>query len=106
VGLPLFLGSVAVTSLIVHASILTHVNWFSGYWDGADKHMAMLSQPAVPAVPAMTKSDAAFTMTVAPVAATSAQPASFVITVTPNAAEAAAPQTVSVPVPLRTASTN
>jgi hypothetical protein len=53
----------------------------------------------------MTKSDAAFTMTVAPVAATSAQPASFVITVTPNAA-ATAPQTAEVATPLRTASNN
>jgi len=102
VGLPLFLGSVAATSLIVHAAILTHVDWFGGYWDGSAKHVSMLSEPAVPA---MTKSDAAFTMTVAPVAATSAQPASFVITVTPNAA-ATAPQTAEVATPLRTASTN
>jgi light-harvesting protein B-800-850 alpha chain len=34
VGLPLFLGSVALTSLAVHYSILTHTTWFGRYWEG------------------------------------------------------------------------
>lgn len=34
VGLPLFLGSVALISLIVHYSVLSHVNWFSAFWNG------------------------------------------------------------------------
>jgi light-harvesting protein B-800-850 alpha chain len=34
IGLPLLLGAVAITSLIVHAAILTHTSWFSGYWQG------------------------------------------------------------------------
>ena len=29
VGLPLFLGSVALIALLVHFSILTHTTWFS-----------------------------------------------------------------------------
>jgi K(+)-stimulated pyrophosphate-energized sodium pump len=37
VGLPLFLGSVAVIALLVHASILTHTDWFSTYWNGGAK---------------------------------------------------------------------
>jgi light-harvesting protein B-800-850 alpha chain len=43
VGLPLFLGSVAVTSLVVHAAILTHTTWMGAYWQGKAK-------PAVAAI--------------------------------------------------------
>ncbi len=32
VGLPLFIGGVAVTSLVVHASVMTHTTWMSKYW--------------------------------------------------------------------------
>jgi len=40
VGLPLFLGSVAIIALLVHFSILTHTTWFSSYWNGAaGKHV-------------------------------------------------------------------
>jgi light-harvesting protein B-800-850 alpha chain len=35
VGLPLLLGSVAVTSLIVHACVMTHTPWMSSYWSGS-----------------------------------------------------------------------
>lgn len=34
VGLPLFLGSVAVIALLVHYSVLTNTSWFSAYWGG------------------------------------------------------------------------
>jgi light-harvesting protein B-800-850 alpha chain len=34
VGLPLFLGSVALIALIVHYSVLSNVTWFSAYWNG------------------------------------------------------------------------
>ncbi len=34
VGLPLFLGSVAVIALLVHASILTNTTWMKAYWEG------------------------------------------------------------------------
>ena len=34
VGVPLFLGSVAVIALLVHYSILTHTTWFAAYWEG------------------------------------------------------------------------
>ncbi len=45
VGLPLFLGSVAVTSLIVHYAILSHTKWFSEYWEGGHAKVSM-SAPA------------------------------------------------------------
>jgi len=107
VGLPLFLGSVAVTSLIVHACVMSHTDWMSTYWEGNyGKKVSMNAEPAGP----VSKSDAAFTMTVAPVGATATAPASFVITVTPNAnaghtavASATAP---ALAAPVRTASDN
>jgi len=34
VGLPLFLGSVAVIALLVHASILNNTTWMKAYWEG------------------------------------------------------------------------
>jgi light-harvesting protein B-800-850 alpha chain len=37
VGLPLFLAGVAITSLLVHAAILTHTTWMSAYWQGGTK---------------------------------------------------------------------
>jgi light-harvesting protein B-800-850 alpha chain len=45
VGLPLFLGSVAVTALLVHYSILSHTTWFSAYWEGNAKPKAVASAP-------------------------------------------------------------
>ncbi len=96
VGLPLFLGSVAITSLVVHASVMTHTDWMSKYWEGGAKKVALNTAPTQP----VTKSDAAFTMTVSPVNATAATPASFVVTMTPNANSAVAPAVI------RTASAN
>ncbi len=44
VGLPLFLGTVLVIALLVHASILTHTTWFSAYWEGGHKtHVSMVT---------------------------------------------------------------
>jgi light-harvesting protein B-800-850 alpha chain len=34
VGLPLFLGSVAVIAILVHVAVLTHTTWVSKYWNG------------------------------------------------------------------------
>jgi len=34
VGLPLFLGSVTLISLIVHYSILSNTEWFAAFWGG------------------------------------------------------------------------
>lgn len=115
VGLPLFLGSVAVISFIVHASVMTHTTWMSNYWQGAAKPKvadADLTQPAT------SGSAAAYAVTVLPATTANAQP-SFVITITPNAAPANAAAAVSAepaavtvadksadPSPPATASTN
>jgi light-harvesting protein B-800-850 alpha chain len=34
VGLPLFLGTVLVISLLIHYAVLSHTTWFSAYWNG------------------------------------------------------------------------
>jgi light-harvesting protein B-800-850 alpha chain len=85
VGLPLFLGSVAVTSLIVHYSVLSNTTWMSSYWQGAQPKAASLDTPS----PLASATDPAVTITVAPVSGTDAKAKSFVITVAPKPAAAA-----------------
>lgn len=34
VGLPLFLGSVAVIAFVVHGAVLSNTTWFAAYWGG------------------------------------------------------------------------
>ena len=53
VGLPLFLGAVAVTSLIVHFAVLTHTTWFPAFMQGGQKKVAMEIQTTAPAVVAL-----------------------------------------------------
>jgi light-harvesting protein B-800-850 alpha chain len=54
VGLPLFLGSVALIALLVHFSILTHTTWFSSYWQGGG-HKVAVAAPAPAATVAQTQ---------------------------------------------------
>jgi light-harvesting protein B-800-850 alpha chain len=84
VGLPLFLGSVAVTSLIVHAAVMTHTPWMSAYWTGAAKPKVAMEGTTSPSAVAQ-QSAAPYVVTVAPVAGTAGKPeTSFVVTVAPN----------------------
>jgi light-harvesting protein B-800-850 alpha chain len=34
VGLPLFLGAVAVIAFVVHFAVLSYTSWFAAYWGG------------------------------------------------------------------------
>jgi light-harvesting protein B-800-850 alpha chain len=45
VGLPLFLGSVATISLIVHAAILSNTAWYPAFMQGGFKGKAAALQP-------------------------------------------------------------
>jgi light-harvesting protein B-800-850 alpha chain len=54
VGLPLFLGSVAATSLLVHYAILTHTSWYPAYWQGHARAPVAATVPAAPATPGTT----------------------------------------------------
>jgi light-harvesting protein B-800-850 alpha chain len=106
VGLPLFLGSVALTSLAVHTAVMTHTTWMSNYWQGAKARVA-------DATPSQDAKPAAFSMTVTPApVAGGATPTAFVITVTPTGAPQATVAAVQAPAaahaagPLHTASTD
>jgi light-harvesting protein B-800-850 alpha chain len=91
VGLPLFLGSVAVTSLIVHYSVLSNTSWFGSYWNGHAKAKAASVEGATAPVAVNTPSGATgLVISVAPVADKAANgQTSFVITVGPKLAETA-----------------
>jgi light-harvesting protein B-800-850 alpha chain len=103
VGLPLFLGSVAVTSLIVHYSILSHTTWFSSYWQGAAKAKAA-DEGTVAPVAGMFKAQPGYVISVSPVAATPGKSeSSFLITVAPDpAAKVEAADNEAVPLPADT----
>ena len=65
VGLPLLIGSVAVTSLIVHYAVLSHTTWMSSFFEGGHKKVAMDTvSPALSAA----QTTPGFTVSVAPAA--------------------------------------
>jgi len=83
VGLPLFLGSVAVTSLIVHFAVLGNTAWFGAYLNGHAKVKAASVEGA--AKPLALNPSPGVTISVAPVAGNSATAeTSFVLTVSPS----------------------
>jgi light-harvesting protein B-800-850 alpha chain len=63
VGLPLFIGGVAVTSLVVHASVLTNVSWFANYWEGASAKTASV-ETISPVASNVIKTDQGYVITV------------------------------------------
>ena len=81
VGLPLFLGSVAVTSLIVHFSVLSNTSWFGAYWNGHKAKAASVEGATQPVAVNSSTATPGVLISVAPVAATGANgETSFVIT--------------------------
>jgi light-harvesting protein B-800-850 alpha chain len=88
VGLPLFLGSVAVTSLIVHYSVLSNTTWFSSYWNGHAKPKAAAIEGTGQAVSLNSPTgNVGVTIRVVPAAGHSANAeTSYVITLAPTAA--------------------
>ncbi len=86
VGLPLLLGSVAVTSLIVHASVMTHTTWMSSYWSGSWRNRTAANDGAAATVADTTARGApAFSLTVTPVPGVPGKSeTSFVVSVTAN----------------------
>jgi light-harvesting protein B-800-850 alpha chain len=45
VGIPLFLGAVAVSSFAVHYMLLTHTTWLPKYYEGGMKKTALIAAP-------------------------------------------------------------
>jgi light-harvesting protein B-800-850 alpha chain len=47
VGLPLFLGTVLIISLLVHYAVLSNTSWMAAFWEGAaSKPTAAVIAPA------------------------------------------------------------
>lgn len=88
VGLPLFLGSVALTSLAVHYTVLTHTTWMGAFFEGGkSKAKASLEESVAPVAAFSSKSLPGYVISVAPAAPGDAKLAtSFVVTVAPAAA--------------------
>jgi light-harvesting protein B-800-850 alpha chain len=90
VGLPLFLGSVALTSLAVHYTVLTHTTWMGAFFEGGKSKKASLEESVSP-VALNSKAVPGYVISVAPVAAENARlGSSFVVTVAPAPALAQA----------------
>jgi light-harvesting protein B-800-850 alpha chain len=88
VGLPLFLGSVALTSLAVHYSIMTNTTWMKGFFEGGKMKKASIEDSMSPVAALSSKALPGFVISVAPVSAESARlGSSFVVTVAPTPAQ-------------------
>lgn len=91
VGLPLFLGSVALTSLAVHYTVLTHTTWMGAFFEGGKSKAKASLEESVSPVALNSKAVPGYVISVAPVAAENARlGSSFVVTVAPSPAQAAA----------------
>jgi light-harvesting protein B-800-850 alpha chain len=87
VGLPLFLGSVALTSLAVHYTVLTHTTWMGAFFEGGKTKKASLEESVSP-VALNSKAVPGYVISVAPVSAENARlGSSFVFTVAPAPAQ-------------------
>lgn len=95
VGLPLLLGSVAITSLIVHTAILTHSSWYGAYV-GVNGRTKTAMNDTDTKVADASVAPAPFTVSITPAPAGSGATA-YTVTVTPSSgtpsavAESAAP---------------
>jgi light-harvesting protein B-800-850 alpha chain len=98
VGLPLFLGSVAVTSLIVHFAVLNNTAWFGNYWKGSSKaKSAAVETTTQPVAFDTSGATPGVVISVAPVAGKSATgETSFVITIGAKPTTTAQTETGSV----------
>jgi light-harvesting protein B-800-850 alpha chain len=52
VGLPLFIGGVCVTALVVHTAVLTNTTWYPAYLNGGHHHAQVSETTPAPALPA------------------------------------------------------
>lgn len=64
VGLPLFIGGVLVTSLIVHASVMTNTTWMSKFFEGGEVKAASADSNIAPVASNVVKTDQGYVITV------------------------------------------
>jgi light-harvesting protein B-800-850 alpha chain len=84
VGLPLLIGSVAVTSLIVHTAVLSHTSWVGAFFQGGGKAKTAMIEGGAPVASVSTDGKSGLVISVAPAADASTAASSFVVTVTPQ----------------------
>ena len=70
VGLPLFFGAIATTSLLIHGAVLSHTTWYPAFYQGNAKTTQVAAAAAAPAAAAP-----AAMINVAPTPAPAAAPA-------------------------------
>jgi light-harvesting protein B-800-850 alpha chain len=61
VGVPIFLGAVAISSFTVHYMLLTHTTWLPAYYNGKAAKVATVEAPSTTAAAAPTALVAAAT---------------------------------------------
>jgi light-harvesting protein B-800-850 alpha chain len=86
VGLPLFLGSVALISFTVHGAVLSNSAWYKDFYNGVSMTKTASAEKIIAPSSAMAKAGtSALTFEVTPVAATDSTPeASFVLKIKPK----------------------
>jgi light-harvesting protein B-800-850 alpha chain len=87
VGLPLFLGSVALMSFTVHFAVLNNTTWVKNFFNGGAGKVASADSTAAPVASLTKNASPGFAINIAPLAASSANDASgFIVTLTPKTA--------------------
>jgi light-harvesting protein B-800-850 alpha chain len=85
VGLPAFLGSVALISFTVHFAVLNNTTWMKDFYNGTAGKTAAVEGNVAPVAVTPQSGTPAFVINVTPASSESATgPASFVVTVTPS----------------------
>lgn len=89
VGLPLFLGSVALISFTVHFAVLNNTGWIADYWKGKSRTAARADTAPIAPVALRADGNTTFVLNVAP-AGTGDAVKQIVVTVTPQGAASVA----------------
>jgi light-harvesting protein B-800-850 alpha chain len=86
VGLPLFLGSVALMSFTVHFAVLNNTTWMKDFYNGTPMAKASVEKNVAPVAETATTGKAKLAVEIVPEAAvTTDDSASFILTVKPKA---------------------
>lgn len=75
VGIPLFFGGVALTSLAIHTAVLNNTTWYPEFYNGKGRPAATAAAPARAAAAAAAPGDSAQALASAQAALASAQAA-------------------------------
>ncbi len=95
VGLPLFLGSVAVISFTVHFAVLNNTGWIADYWKGRSRTAARAETAPVPPVALRAEGNTTVVLNIAPAREGEAM-RQVVVTVTPQGTASIAEPSASV----------